>query len=164
MKQTVEQAPGKEASSFPVTGNAYTQFVLPFIIFVSVSFLLYLPVLDHYFVSDDFKVLYRVCLERTIFIKNFFRPLSDISIYLNYKIGGLDPRFFNSFNILIHGMNGYLVYMTCLFCGRDLEKTKEYSLQSSALPCFLVILFTTKGSCGCSGAERPWPVCFHFCP
>jgi len=145
MKQTVEQAPGKEASSFPVTGNAYTQFVLPLIIFVSVSFLLYLPVLDHYFVSDDFKVLYRVCLERIIFIKNFFRPLSDISIYLNYRMGGLDPRFFNSFNILIHGMNGYLVYMTCLFFSRNLEKTKrvQFAVISSAL--FLTYPFHNEG-------------------
>jgi hypothetical protein len=33
--------------------------------------LIYWPVIDHYFVSDDFKVLYRVCLEHTIFIKIF---------------------------------------------------------------------------------------------
>jgi hypothetical protein len=110
-------------------------FILALPLFIFASFLIYLPVIDHYFVSDDFKVLYRVCLEHTIFIKNFFRPLSDISIFLNYQLDGLNSVVFNSFNIIIHGINSYLVYQTGLYFGRTLEKTKRnfFAISSAAI-------------------------------
>jgi protein O-mannosyl-transferase len=102
---------------------------------IAASFLIYLPVIDRYFVSDDFKVLNRVCLENVIFIKRFFRPVSDISIYINYQLGGLNPLVFNSFNILIHGINGYLVYLVCLCFGNSLEKNKriQFAIISSVI-------------------------------
>ena len=87
---------------------------IPLLFFLLAPFLLYLPVLHKYFVSDDFKVLNRVCLQEIIFVKGFFRPLSDITIYLNYRIGGLDPLIFNSFNLLVHGINSLLLYQFCL--------------------------------------------------
>src|ERR1700730_9872989 len=81
----------------------------PLFLFTATSFLLYLPVLNRYFVSDDFKVLRRVCFDHIILIKGFFRPLSDLSIYMNYRLGGLEPEVFNSFNILVHGLNAFLL-------------------------------------------------------
>src|ERR1700688_4208928 len=101
--------------------------ILPILIpaiFIVASFLIYLPVINHYFVSDDFKVLYRVCLEHTLFIKGFFRPLSDITILLNYYLNGFDSTVFNSFNILIHGINSFLVYRVCLNIGNSFGKDK----------------------------------------
>jgi hypothetical protein len=88
---------------------------LPLLLFVGSSILLYLPVIKRQFVSDDFKVLYRVCIEKNFFTKGFFRPLSDISIFMNYNLAGFNPILFNSFNIVIHGVNSYLVYLTSLF-------------------------------------------------
>jgi len=118
-----------------MTGKRLYTSIWILFLFVGTSFIIYLPVIDRYFVSDDFNVLYRVCLEHTIFIKRFFRPLSDISIYLNYQLGGINPLVFNSFNMLIHGINGWLVYMTCLSLGQRLEKRKRtgFALISSAL-------------------------------
>src|SRR5450631_2244316 len=104
-----------------MTGKRLYTSIWILFLFVGTSFIIYLPVIDRYFVSDDFNVLYRVCLEHTIFIKRFFRPLSDISIYLNYQLGGINPLVFNSFNMLINGINGWLVYMTCLSLGQRLE-------------------------------------------
>lgn len=93
------------------TGNSRTGGILFFLI---CPFLLYLPVIDKYFVSDDFKVLSRVCLDQIILIKRFFRPLSDATIYLNYLAGGFHPLIFNSFNLLLHGLNAFLLYQFCL--------------------------------------------------
>jgi protein O-mannosyl-transferase len=118
----------------PVKKTTY-RFILSLSFFIFASFLIYLPVIDHYFVSDDFKVLYRVCLEHTILIKNFFRPLSDVSIFLNYQLGGLNSIVFNSFNIIIHGINSYLIYQTALYFGRTLDETKRnfFALSSSLI-------------------------------
>ena len=109
--------------------------VLPPVIFISAAFLIYLPVLDRYFVSDDFKVLNRVCMERIIFISGFFRPLSDLTILMNYKLGGLNPIVFNSFNILIHGINAYLLYQVCLCLENfgDKSQKNQFSVFSAVL-------------------------------
>ena len=89
-----------------------------FLTCLAASFLIYLPVINRNFVSDDFKVLFRVCGERIIFIQDFFRPLSDLTILMNYLMGGLSPLVFNSFNILIHGINVYLVFRVSMLLGR----------------------------------------------
>jgi protein O-mannosyl-transferase len=131
--------PGYKAGEIRMQAEKKTAFtfILSLSLFIFASFLIYLPVIDHYFVSDDFIVLYRVCLEHTILIKNFFRPLSDISIYLNYQLDGLNSIVFNSFNIIIHGINSYLVYQTGLFFGRTLEKTKRNFVAISSAVIFM---------------------------
>jgi hypothetical protein len=96
-------------------------------LFVVTAFFIYSPVLHHFFVSDDFKVLYRVTRERIIFIHGFFRPLSDITILANFITGGLNPLWFNSFNILIHGINSFLVFLLSLHVGRNIpDKSKAF--------------------------------------
>jgi protein O-mannosyl-transferase len=105
------------------------------VLFIGFSFLIYFPVFGRYFVSDDFKVLNRVCNQRIILIKGFFRPLSDLSIFMNYRLGGLNPIVFNSFNILIHGINAYLVFLCCICFGHKLDRKIriQYALISSVL-------------------------------
>ncbi|HSZ33799.1 MAG TPA: hypothetical protein VK772_10845 [Puia sp.] len=96
-------------------------------LFVVTAFLIYAPVLHHFFVSDDFKVLYRVTGERVIFIHGFFRPLSDISILLTFLAGGLNPVWFNSFNILIHGINSFFLFLLSNQIGRNiLDKSNAF--------------------------------------
>jgi hypothetical protein len=116
-------------------GNNRTVRILFFLIS---PFLLYLPVIDKYFVSDDFKVLNRVCLQQVILIKRFFRPLSDLTIYLNYLVGGFNPVVFNSFNILIHGINSLLLYQLCT----KIRITAHCTL-SKSFPFLTAVLFMT---------------------
>ena len=52
--------------------------------------LIYLPVLNKGLLSDDFLVMRRVGLDGVVFIKGFFRPLSDITLYFNYWMGGFE--------------------------------------------------------------------------
>jgi len=124
MKNFMEASSGKEVYRLRSANSASNfSYFLP-IIFIFGSFLLYLPVINRYFVSDDFKVLNRVCNHHIIFIKGFFRPLSDLSIFLNYQLNGLNPVVFNSFNILLHGINSYLLYLICICLGSNKEKFK----------------------------------------
>lgn len=107
-------------------------FLLP--LSITVAFFIYLPVLNHFFVSDDFIVLYRVCTEKIIFIHGFFRPLSDLTICANYLAGGLNPIWFNTFNILIHGINGYFVFLICFQIGLttgEKQKALYFAILSS---------------------------------
>ncbi len=112
----------------------YWQSLIIFLTCLAAAFLIYLPVINRNFVSDDYKVLLRVCGERIIFIKGFFRPLSDLSILMNYMLGGLSPLVFNSFNILIHGINVYLVFRISTLLGRSNGKNNPgFAFISAAL-------------------------------
>lgn len=137
MKPSDHQVSGLQETTSPETIIKPALFILPLFLFILLSFIIYIPVLDRYFVSDDFKVLYRVCVDHILFIKGFFRPLSDISIYMNYRIGGLNPVVFNSFNILIHGINSYLIYLICLFFGYP---SRSFKKKRFAIFCSLIFL------------------------
>ncbi len=68
------------------------------------------------FLSDDYDVLYRLTVQKQFFIEGFFRPLSDLTIYLCYLIGGLQPAVFNVFNLLVHATSCFILYRFCLVC------------------------------------------------
>lgn len=95
------------------------------LIFVVFSFALYLPTINKSFVSDDFLVIRRVGLNGILFVQGFFRPLSDLSIYFNYLIGGFNPVGYNIFGILLHAFNCFLLLRFC----EQWKWTKDETLQ-----------------------------------
>ncbi|MBO9564579.1 MAG: hypothetical protein J7621_17510 [Niastella sp.] len=78
------------------------------------SMLLYYPVLNNTFLSDDYDSLYRITIRKDILFKDFLRPLIDLSFYLNYSLSGLNAISFYIFNILIHAVNVWLLYRVAL--------------------------------------------------
>jgi hypothetical protein len=79
-------------------------------LFCLASFILFLPILHKSFGGDDFSVLKRVALDRVIWIKDFFRPLSDITLFFNYLVGGFNPAGYYIFSIVIHGISSFLLF------------------------------------------------------
>ncbi len=73
------------------------------------SLVIFYPVIHNSFLSDDFRVMKRVGIDKIIFIKDFFRPLSDITLYLNYLAGGFNPAGYYLANIILHGLNAFLL-------------------------------------------------------
>jgi protein O-mannosyl-transferase len=83
-----------------------------FLFFVILVLLLYFPLINKSFASDDFAVLRRVVFfENGIFIKDFFRPLSDITLYSNYLVAGFNPVVYNLFNFLSHACIVWMVFL-----------------------------------------------------
>lgn len=80
----------------------------------SLSLLVYIPVINKGLASDDFGVLYRVVFEKILYLDGFFRPLSDISLYFCYLIGGFNGWIYNLFNVLLHAASAFLLYKTGL--------------------------------------------------
>ena len=81
--------------------------------FLIASLLLYAPVLNKYLASDDFMVMKRVALDKVVFIKGFFRPLSDITLYFSYWLGGFNAVYYNVFNIVAHAFCSFFLFMIC---------------------------------------------------
>ena len=78
-----------------------------------ISFVLYFPVLNKGFVSDDFTVLFRLINTKDFTPPGFFRPGADLSLYSTYLLSGLNPVAYNVTNLLIHVLNAWLVYLVC---------------------------------------------------
>lgn len=78
------------------------------------ALVMYVPVLGKGFASDDFEVMYRVVNDRIFYLIGFFRPLSDLSLYACYLIGGYDGWIYNLLNIILHAFSGFFLYKTAL--------------------------------------------------
>src|SRR5580704_5316709 len=102
-----EGLPGSRGTG-PGRGASGVQLLL----FCLGAVLLFFPMLGRTFVSDDFEVMQRVA-RGDFRTPGFFRPLSDWSLYLNFLLGGLHPAGYYLFNILVHGINSWLVWRFC---------------------------------------------------
>lgn len=71
----------------------------------------YLPVLGLSFFSDDFSILYRIGMRHDLSTGSFFRPLPDWTHYVNHLLAGPTPWAFRIVNVLLLGINGWLVYL-----------------------------------------------------
>jgi hypothetical protein len=119
--------------------------LLPPFLFCAGALLLYFSNLGRTFASDDFLVLKRVGTDKVIWIKGFFRPVTDMIHYLNYLIGGFDPMGYYALHILMHGLNSWLFFRFCLhWKWTDDEKAqKKFALLASLL--FLAYPFHSEG-------------------
>lgn len=75
--------------------------------------ILYMPITGNTFVSDDYFVLKKVCIDHKLNTDGFFRPLSDITLYLNYLAGGFNPIGYCLTNILVHALDTLLLFHFC---------------------------------------------------
>lgn len=88
-------------------------WLLQWLILSVLALALYIPVLGNSFVNDDFLVLKKVCVDGHLNTEGFFRPLSDISLYGNYLLGGLNPMGYYLTNVLLHALNALLLFQFC---------------------------------------------------
>lgn len=77
------------------------------------ALVLFAPIIGNSFVSDDFSVLKKVCIDRQLNINGFFRPLSDITLFINYLAGGFNPAGYYLTNILVHALDALLLFHFC---------------------------------------------------
>ncbi len=100
--------------------------MLQLVLFWLGAFILFAPILHKSFGGDDFSTLKRVALDRVIWIKDFFRPLSDITLFFNYLLGGFNPAGYYIFQIGVHGLSSFLLFRLCLkwewTTDKDLQK------------------------------------------
>lgn len=112
-----------------------------YLIFIVLAWLVFLPVIGNTFVSDDHIVIKRVCIEGHLNTEGFFRPLSDITIYLNYLAFGLHPFGYYLFNIVIHALSAVLLFQFCRRCQWTADPDKQLLTAAIASLFFLVYPF-----------------------
>ncbi|MEO8590094.1 MAG: hypothetical protein ABI432_12030 [Flavobacteriales bacterium] len=75
------------------------------------SFALFLPVLGSSFFADDFLAVWRIGVLGELRQVSFFRPLSEFTLWINNIITGPVPAGYRAFNVLVHALNGSLIYL-----------------------------------------------------
>jgi protein O-mannosyl-transferase len=79
-----------------------------------VALVLYWPILGNSFVADDHIVLKKVCIDKQLNTDGLFRPLSDITLYINYMVSGFQPAGYYIWNIPVHALDTVLLFHFCL--------------------------------------------------
>jgi hypothetical protein len=115
--------------------------LLQLLLFCGGSLLLFYMNPGRSFASDDFEVIHRLVMVHRFWITGFFRPLSDLSLWGNYLAGGLHPAGYYLFNIVVHGVNAFLVYR--FFCAWAPEGRSAYGLPAALF--FLAYPFHSEG-------------------
>src|SRR5690242_11342208 len=100
-------------------GNWFMRFAklpwyLQWLVTSVLALVVYWPILGNSFVADDHIVLKKVCIDKQLNVDGFFRPLSDITLYINYVINGLHPAGYYLWNILFHALDAVLLFHFCL--------------------------------------------------
>jgi hypothetical protein len=110
------------------------------IAYVVIAFVVYAPVLNAFFLADDFAYLDAIkttgspSVMFTPLAERYFRPMAMFVYYANYQISGLAPTSYHVTMLLVHVMNTWLVFLL----GRQLAPTRTILLPALAGLLFLV--------------------------
>lgn len=116
---------------------------LPWLIaiaYLTIGFVLYAPVLNAFFLADDFAYLDSIktmgspAVMFTPLAGRYFRPMAMFVYYANYQISGLDPTSVHVTMLLVHVVNTWLVFLL----GRQLAPKRTILLPALAGLLFLV--------------------------
>lgn len=124
-----------------VTGFARLPFWAQWSIFTAFSWLLYIPIIHNSFLNDDFYVIKKLVLDKQLNTDGFFRPLSDITLYLTYLVCKLNPMPYYLTGIILHALNALLIFHFCLRRNRTIEKNKQQFCALMAALLFLTYPF-----------------------
>lgn len=110
-----------------------------FALFFAAAPLLYLSVSSAFFVSDDFVLLRAVRDGGPFAIWSgdgpYLRPIAALSLYLDLELWGLHPLGFHLTNVLIHGINSFLVMRVARRLDRTAIESTLAGVVFLLLPC-----------------------------
>ncbi|NML22862.1 hypothetical protein HHL16_18400 [Pseudoflavitalea sp. G-6-1-2] len=100
-------------SWFSIDGFTAMKWYWQWACFAAIALVLYIPILGNGFVNDDHLVIWKVCVENELNVDGFFRPLSDITIWITYQFAKLTPWPYYTFSILLHALTAVLLLQYC---------------------------------------------------
>jgi hypothetical protein len=81
--------------------------------FIAAAFVLFWPTLAWTPFSDDHSALWNAGVRGIPWRTGFFRPLSDSTFRVGFGLFGTATQGHRGFNVLIHGLNAFLLYALC---------------------------------------------------
>jgi len=94
------------------------KIIIPLLLSIFLSLVIFCPILKNFFFSDDFSWLFRADHSLYnwydfVFLRfaGFLRTTVNFYFYITYHLFGSHPVYYYLVNILLHGVNGYLVYL-----------------------------------------------------
>ncbi|MBO9634206.1 MAG: hypothetical protein J7578_13905, partial [Chitinophagaceae bacterium] len=116
------------------------KWYLQWLVFAAIASILYLPVLGNTFLSDDHLVLWKTGVQQELNVDGFFRPLSDITLWLSYRLFKLNSLPYYLFQVLLHALNAVMLMQYC----RKISKMRTSSAGTMELmPLLAALIFLT---------------------
>lgn len=129
-------------------GNERTRCLIVLIILSVSSLAIYSNILrqGQFLFDDSDYILNNPVIQQLDSFKNFTDPryIGYLSFFLNFSIGGMDPFSFHLFNIIIHCLNGYLIFLLTSFIVRIADRDDNCDTPvywKSLLPLMTALLF-----------------------
>jgi len=112
---------------------------------LALSAIAYGNIIDSFFLSDDFNWVYQIQTEGAFGVWTtppdvFFRPIISLTLFLDYRIWGLNPVGYHLTNIFFHGLNGFLVYELSRLLFRDAKLAGNFVDFASIISAFIFII------------------------
>lgn len=121
---------------------------MTFVLLTASSLAIYSNILrqGQFLFDDSDYILNNQFIQQLDYFKNFTDPryFGYLSFFLNFSIGGMDPFGFHLFNIVIHSLNGFFVFLLVTMIIRIAESNDNNDSPSSwkhLLPLMTALLF-----------------------
>lgn len=108
--------------NFLARNGSRIEQIIVFFLSHLITLLAYGSLLNKGLSSDDNEVVSKVSNGLFFNLNSFFRPVSDITLYLCYQISGNQGWSYVLFNIIIHALCGLMIYKSCLVLFSEKEK------------------------------------------
>jgi hypothetical protein len=118
------------------------KYYILLLIFIALGLAVYSNIINSFFASDDFGIIELVSKGGPFALfsfppTNFFRPLISLSLFLDYKLWGLNPSGYHLTSILIHAFNAFFVFLISSLLVNEIPAFKK----NFTLPIFSGLLF-----------------------
>lgn len=118
-------------NSFSANRFVAMKWYWQWLVFSLLSVLLFYPILNNGFLSDDHLVLLKTGVQEQLNVDGFFRPLSDITLWLTFKLAGLHAFPYYLSQVLMHALNAAML----------LQYLRRQLPASAGFPLFAALLF-----------------------
>jgi len=116
-----------------------------FLIFILFGIMAYANIINSFFLSDEFVLIYNISKEGPFTVlayslQGFFRPLISLSLFIDYKLGKLNPIGYHFTNIIIHSLNSFFVFLISMLLTNKIQFLKDKRLALSLLSGFIFLM------------------------
>jgi len=112
----INQATLPNWSKTVLSKNRALNYSVLLLFFVLLAVVAYTNAINSFFLSDDFDLISGICGSGPFGVWSrthggYFRPFISLSLFLDYKLWGLNPTGYHFTNIFIHSLNSFCVFL-----------------------------------------------------
>ncbi len=142
--------------------------LLVLLLCILISLAAYSPAINAFFSSDDFAWIYQIKTKGAFHLwmaepHLYFRPITSLTFFLDYKIWGLNPIGYHLTSLLFHSLCAFQLYITTALLLNQIQFPKNHVKTLSLLATFIFLILPIHGEAVCWISARSDLIVTFFC-